>query len=405
MPFIYEMPEIGEGVVEGEIVAWMVKEGDFVERDAPLCEVMTDKATVEISSPTTGKVVRLHGQPGDIIKVHAPLAEIDENGAGAATAPSAALAEAPAPAPAVAPPTARPPAPGSPARAAPSVRRHAREEGVDVHQVAGTGPGGRVTHEDVQRFVDAGGAPMLPPALPQVRPSGSEERVRLIGMRRRIAEQMARSVHTAAHFTYVEEVDGTKLVALREALKPRAAARGVKLTYVPFVMKACSVVFREFPNLNAVMDEEAFDLVVKGDHNIGISADTPEGLVVPVVKNVEQKSILHIAAELRDLLERTRTGRATLDDLTGGTFTITSVGGIGGVLATPIIKVPEVAILGFNAIRDRAVVIDGEITIRKMFYLSPSFDHRIIDGAVGARFTAALTAILEEPESLLLELS
>ncbi|MBW1880575.1 MAG: 2-oxo acid dehydrogenase subunit E2 [Deltaproteobacteria bacterium] len=404
MPFVYEMPEIGEGVVEGEIVAWMVKEGDFIERDAPLCEVMTDKATVEISSPTTGRVLKLHGQPGDIIKVHTPLAEIDENGAGAAT-------PGPAPAPPAAPVTAPPMGvpsrakPGVPAKAPPSVRRHAREEGVDLHRVSGTGPGGRITHDDVQQFIDGGATPMLPPALPQVRPSGTEERVRLIGMRRRIAEQMAYSVHTAAHFTYVEEVDGTKLVALREALKPKAAARGVNLSYIPFVMKACSVVFREFPNLNAVMDEEAFELVVKGDHNIGISTDTPDGLVVPVVKNVEQKSILHIAAELQALLERTRTGKASLDDLTGGTFTITSVGGIGGVLATPIIKVPEVAILGFNTIRDRAVVIDGEITIRKMFYLSPSFDHRIIDGALGARFTAALKAILEEPESLLLELA
>lgn len=280
---------------------------------------------------------------------------------------------------------------------------------MDIHQVPGSGPGGRVTHDDIQSYqapaAQASGAlPVAAPALPQVLPSGAEERVKIVGIRRKIAEQMVKSKHTAPHFTYVEEVDCTKLVELRTALKPIAAAQGVKLTYIPLVMKAVSVVLRQFPNVNAVMDEDNFELVVKGDHNFGISCDTPNGLFVPVVKNIEQKSVLHIAAEMADLVERTRAGKAKLDELRGGTFTLTSVGSIGGVFATPILNVPEVAILGVNAIRDAAVVRNGEVVVRKMMYLSPSFDHRVIDGAVGARFVAALKHVLENPEALLLEL-
>lgn len=416
MAFVFELPEIGEGVVEGEIVAWLVAEGDSIQRDAPLCEVMTDKATVEISSPTTGTVTKLHGEPGDIIQVHTPLAEIDESGAAAAPAPAPAPkaedpATAPKPAPAAkAAPAPKPapvaaPAPGTAPKAAPAVRRRAHEEGVDLRSVAGTGPSGRITHDDVNNALNGGVEPKSAPALPQVQPSGTEERVKIIGLRRKIAEQMVKSKHTAPHFTYVEEIDGTELVALRSKLKARAAKHGVKLTYLPFLMKACSVVFREFPNVNAVMDEDRFELVVKGDHNIGVSIDTPSGLFVGVVRNVEQKSILHIAAELEQLVERVRSGTATRDELTGGTFTLTSTGSIGGVLATPILNHPEVAILGFNAIRKRPMIVDGEVVARDMFYLSPSFDHRVIDGAVAARFTAALKGVLEEPEALLLELS
>lgn len=420
MAFVFELPEIGEGVVEGEIVAWLVGEGDSIERDAPLCEIMTDKATVEISSPTSGTVSKLHGEPGDIVQVHAPLAEIDESGAPAApakqvaTTPSVAPTPSAAPAPRLAPAPAAPPAAlrntrlaEGPPKATPAVRRRAHEEGVDLHAVTGTGPSGRITHADVDQAtgpINAGIPPTAAVALPQVRPSGSEERIKIIGLRRKIAEAMVNSKRTAPHFTYVEEVDGTELVALRKRLKARAANHGVKLTFLPFLMKAASVVFREFPNINAVMDEGKFELVVKGDHNIGVSIDTPNGLFVGVVRNIEQKSILRIATELQSLVERVRGGTATRDDLTGGTFTLTSTGSIGGVLATPILNHPEVAILGFNAIRERPMVIDGDIVVRHMFYLSPSFDHRVIDGAVAARFTAALKAVLEQPESLLLEL-
>lgn len=425
MAFVFELPEVGEGVVEAEVVAWKVKEGDLVARDQPLLEITTDKAQLEVSSPKAGRVVRLLGHPGQIVKVHAPICEIDESGAEVpAPAPTKAppvpaappkAAPAPAPAPKAAVPAPKPaPVPSSdPAnrgatRAAPAVRREARELGLDIHAVPGSGPGGRVTRDDLHAAKEAPAPevlPMIAPALPQVLPTGHEERVKILGVRRKIAEQMRKSKSTAAHFTYVEEVDCGELVALRNKLKAVAADRGIKLTYIPIIMKAVSLVLREFPNVNAVMDEENFELVVKGDHNIGISCDTPQGLYVPVVKNVEQKSILRIAAEMDDLVARTRAGKARLDELKGGTFTMTSVGSIGGVLATPILNIPEVAILGVNAIRDQAVVRNGQIVVRPMMYLSPSFDHRIIDGAVGARFVAALKAVLEHPERLLLELA
>lgn len=430
MAFVFELPEIGEGVVEGEVVSWKVGVGDTVARDQPFCEIMTDKATVEISSPTSGTVLKLHGEPGDIIKVHEPLAEIDESGA-AAPAPTAKTPAPPEPAPAPKATTPPPPAPkaapaptssrraSSPSdpsarahtKAAPAVRREARERGIDIQSVPGTGPGGRVTRADLDKHGAAPAAhaqaptPIAPPALPQVHPSGHVETVKIIGLRRKIAQQMLAAKQTAPHFTYVEEIDATELVALRKRLKSKAADRGIKLTFLPFILKACSVAFRDFPNVNATMDSDSYELSVHGDHNIGIATDTPAGLFVPVLKNVEQKSILHLAVELAELSSRTRAGTASREDMTGGTFTITSVGNIGGVLATPILNVPEVAILGVNAIRDRAMVVNGEIVVRKMMYLSPSFDHRIIDGAVAARFVRRLKALLEDPAELLVELS
>jgi len=412
MAFVFELPEVGEGVVEAEVVSWSVREGDVVRVDQPLCEITTDKAQLEISSPKAGRILKIHGKPGDVIRVHAPLVEIDTDAAGAApsaASPDATNGNGAAASPASVPdegPPAPPPKGGS--RATPAVRREAREMGVDLHAVQGTGKGGRVTRDDLHAHKapsEAGmPAPRQAPALPQVRPSGSEERIKLLGVRRKIAEQMRKSKSVAAHYTYVEEVDCGELVKLRSKMKGVAAAHGIRLTYIPILMKATSVVLRKFPNLNAVMDEDAFELVVKGDHNIGISTDTPNGLYVPVIRNVEQKSILHLAAELDDVISRTRAGKAKLDELRGGTFTMTSVGSIGGVLATPILNVPEVAILGVNAIRDQAVVRDGQIVIRPMMYLSPSFDHRVIDGATGARFVAALKDVIEHPEKLLLEL-
>lgn len=425
MAFVFELPEVGEGVVEAEVVSWNVAVGDFVQVDQPLCEITTDKAQLEISSPKAGQVLRLHGEPGDIIKVHSPLVELDTAADGAAASvptngggnPTPAPAQAPAPsmaAPAARASAAPPPAatpvsdPGrrGATKAAPAVRREARELGIDIHAVPGSGPGGRITRGDLATYDTPAPAPMRAPALPQahVVPSGSEERIKILGVRRKIAEQMRISKDTAAHFTYVEEVDCAALVDLRTRMKLAAADRGVKLTYIPIIMKAVSLVLRDFPNVNAVMDEASFELVVKGDHNIGISTDTPNGLYVPVIRNVEQKSILHLAAEMAELTERTRQGKAKLDELRGGTFTMTSVGAIGGVLATPILNVPEVAILGVNAIREQAVVRDGQVVIRPMMFLSPSFDHRVIDGAVGARFVAALKDVLEHPEKLLMEL-
>ena len=421
--FTFELPEIGEGVVEGEIVRWLVKEGEIITPDQPLCEVMTDKATVEISTPKGGRVQKLHGEEGDVIAVHTPLADIDESGTGAApAAPSAPETPAPAAAPPPTPAAKPAPAPRAAAPAptprssgktlsTPAVRSHARSLGVDINTVVGTGKSGRVTRNDIDA---ASSAPVhtdqikAPPALPApaISPvaARADERMRIIGLRRKIAEQMVKSYRTAPHFTYVDEVDATDLVAMRKSLKPVAAARGVKLTYLPFIMKSLVSVFAEFPTVNAVIDEDSFELTVRGEVNIGIATDSPHGLYVPVIHNVEQKSILELAAEIAEVTERTRAGRPQLSDLQGGTFTITSVGNIGGRFATPIINHPEVAILGVNQIHDRPMVVDGQVVPRKMMYLSPSFDHRIIDGAVAARFVSALKARLENPASLLLEL-
>jgi pyruvate dehydrogenase E2 component (dihydrolipoamide acetyltransferase) len=427
--FVFELPEVGEGVVEGEIVKWLVSEGEMVSSDQPICEIMTDKATIEISSPKSGKVHRLHGSEGDVIEVHTPLIELDDsNGAGAALAPEKAeqpiakAAQPPAPkssapkAPAPRKPAPIPaPAPrpsGGKVLASPAVRAYANQIGVELGSIAGTGKGSRITRQDIDKAAsrDTQRPPhsqeiKAPPALRAQAPAPGEDKVvRIIGLRRKIAEKMVESVQRAPHFTYVDEVDATDLVALRTSLKADAEARGTKLTYLPFIMKALVSAFREFPTVNSIMDEESFSMVVRGEVNIGIATDTPAGLYVPVVRNVEQKSILELAAEVNDLTRRTREGKVQLSELQGGTFTITSVGNIGGRFATPIINHPEVAILGVNQIHDRPVVRNGEIVARKMLYLSPSFDHRVIDGAVAARFIAALKRILENPTSLILEL-
>ncbi len=435
--FVFQLPEIGEGVVEGEIVQWLVNPGDAVTRDQPLCEIMTDKATIEISSPVGGKVARLHGEPGDIIAVHTPLVDIDDGSAGVAVgeappdngapvpSPKGA-APAPAPAPKAAPPapapTAAPPAPKGPSPApapraagektlaSPAVRSYARDHDLDIDSVAGSGKAGRVTRADIDA-VAAGGLRPEPTALPAIEAPAwagvgtrADETIKIIGLRRKIAEKMVESYSNKPHFTYVDEVDVTELVATRSALKKLAADRGVKLTYIPFIMKALCQVFREFPAVNSVLDEATMTMTIRGEINLGIATDTPQGLYVPVVKNCEQKSILELAAEVADVTERTRQGKARMEDFQGGTFTITSVGNIGGRFATPIINAPECAILGVNQIHDRPMVVDGQVVPRKMMYLSPAFDHRVLDGAVAARFTSALKAILENPSSLLLEL-
>ncbi len=433
MAFVFELPEVGEGVVEAEIVKWHVAAGATVQRDQPLCEITTDKAQLEISSPRAGRINRIFGKPGDIVKVHSPLVEFDDGTPAGATPPATDVPEpppantpAPAATPAQSPPRAEAPhpqapaasagrrepvVPGGPTKAAPAVRRHARELDLDIAEVPGSGPGGRVTHDDLRSHAASPAPqeeqplPKAPIALPQVLASGKEERIQIIGIRRKIAEQMVRAKQTAPHFTYVEEIDCTRLVELRERVKPLAEKRGVKLTYLPIFMKIVSIALREFPNVNAVMDEAKSELVVKGDHHFGIATDTPTGLMVPVIRNVEQKSVLRIAQDLADVTARTRAGKAKLDELRGSTLTFTGVGNIGGVFATPILNVPEVAIIAINSIRPTPSVVDGQICIRQKMFLSPSFDHRIIDGAVAARFVAAIKVLIENPDILLMEMS
>ncbi len=432
MPFEFKLPDIGEGVHEGEIVKWLVKEGDFVKEDQPMVEVMTDKATVEIPAPRAGKILRLNGKEGETVKVGSVLVVIEEAGAPAPTVkpqpkrePAAPPPPKPEPKPEPAPTpltTKQPPAPAAataaPTRvlATPATRKLARELDIDISQIQGTGPAGRVTDEDVRQFAAARMAPQAPTPTPTPAPTAPayapkptgpdrrEERVPLRGIRKRIAEHMHQSKNTAAHFTYVDEVDMTELVQLREQMKPLTEQKGVKLTYLPFIVKACVSALKEMPLLNASLDETKGEIVLKKYYNIGIATATEDGLIVPVVKDAERKSLLEIAVEIERLAKAAREGKIALQDIQGSTFTITSLGALGGLFATPIINYPEVAILGVHEIKRRPVVRDNQIVIRDIMLLSLSFDHRVVDGDVGARFCKKVMSYLENPKLLFLEL-
>jgi pyruvate dehydrogenase E2 component (dihydrolipoamide acetyltransferase) len=408
MAFEFHLPDIGEGVVEGEIVSWKVKVGDKVKLDQPIVEIMTDKATVEIPSPRAGTIAKINFKDGDICPVGKVLVVIDEEG-GTAAQPTA-------PAPTRAPvaqqaPTRAPVAQQaievvdvSNARdrvlATPATRRLARQMGVELGRVPATGKHGRVTTDDVKRFGDT----PKTTALAIAKGSGEEERIPLRGMRKRIAETMARSVHTAAHFTYVEEIDMTELVAVRERAKPRAAERGVKLNYLPFIVKAVVASLKKWPMLNASLDESTQEIVRKRYYHIGIAAQGPHGLAVSVVRDADRRSIFDIAREIDRLGEAVKAGTATRDELTGSTFTISSLGKLGGVLATPIINFPEVAIVGVHKIEEKPAVRHGQIVIRDLMNLSISVDHRLADGWDGAMFLQDVKSLLEDPTTMFMEM-
>ena len=411
MSYIFELPEVGEGVIEAELVKWMVQIGDTVQPGQPVCEIMTDKATMEINCPQGGVVSKICGSEGDIFAVHTALLELSQDAAITPNTPTIPDSPPPKAAPvkpkAQSTPSVTPPVipeathkDTSKVLASPATRMFASQQGVDLQHISGTGKGGRITKEDVLHADKI----IAPPAIQVYQAQQGDQEIKIVGLRRKIAEKMVESVQRAPHFTYVDEVDCTELVAMRNALKGLASEQGISLTYIPFIMKALVQSFQEFPSVNAVMNEESMTLTVRGEVNIGIATDTPQGLYVPVIKNVEQKSILELAHEITELTQRTREGKIQLSDLQGGTFTITSVGNIGGRFATPIINHPEVAILGVNQIHDRPMVVNGEVVARKMMYLSPSFDHRIIDGAVAARFVSHLKNTLENPARLLLRL-
>jgi pyruvate dehydrogenase E2 component (dihydrolipoamide acetyltransferase) len=478
----FKLPDIGEGIHEGEIVRWLVKEGEVIAEDQPIAEVMTDKATVEITSPYGGSVKKLHAAEGESVLVGATIIEVDEGGTGngaapAAAAPSKPQAEAPkpqaeAPKPPAeapkAPPAASAPKPPVPSRlpdpepeeladtadgtdgsdgeievaepaavssgpvlATPATRKLARELGVELRRVPGTGPRGRVTKEDVTRAA-SGRKPSAPAARPQAPASaprasaapaapnapkaapkpaaapvpfvpGGETRIPLRGLRKKIAERMALSKRTAAHFTYVEEIDVTDLVKFRSEAKAYAAEQDVRLTYLPFILKAIVVGLKKYPMLNATLEEERGEIVQKHYYNFGIAVDTKDGLVVPVVKNVDKLAVLDLAREIDRVASAARDGTMALDDLRGGTFTITNAGNIGGLFATPVINFPEVAILGVHKIVRRPVVRGDEIVVGDVMLLSISIDHRVVDGADGARFMNEVKRCLEDPRMLLLE--
>jgi pyruvate dehydrogenase E2 component (dihydrolipoamide acetyltransferase) len=410
--FEFKLPDLGEGVVEGEIVKWLVKPGDSVEEDQGVVELMTDKATVTVPAPRSGKVVSLHGKEGEIAKVHHPLLTMEVSGsAPAASAPAHAAAAAPAAASAAAP-AARVVESTAKVLATPVTRRMAREHGIDLAAIAGTGSQGRVLKADIQAALDLGRAEPVQ-AQPRAKlvplPSaGADQRIPIRGLRRKIAEKMVRSKFTAPHSLFVEEVDVTELVALRKRLNASLVESGdtLKVSFLPFVCKALVPVFRKYPSLNANFDDAAQELVQRGSYNFGIAAATDEGLTVPVVKDVDRLTVRQLAGEISRLAAGARDKTLKLDELTGGTFTITSLGTNGGLFAMPIINYPEVAILGVHRIRKRPVVTDDdEIVVREMMNVSLSFDHRVIDGLVAAEAVGALVQLLEHPESLLLEMA
>ena len=427
MAFEFHLPDIGEGVIEGEIVSWKVAEGDRVELDQPIVEIMTDKATVEIPSPRAGTIQKINFRDGEICPVGDVLVVIEEAGGTASVAPAPAAPAngnghaAPKAAPAVAPaPAARPEVIDATSdrprvKATPATRRLARSLEVDLARVPPTGKNGRVTSDDVRQFAGSGGMGAAP--VPQVRrpqaparPAVSipqtelEERVPFRGVRRKIAEQMARSAFTAAHFTYVEEIDVTDLVTVRARAKARAAERGLKLTYLPFITKAVVAGLKKWPALNSSLDESTNELVRKHYYNIGIAAQGPNGLVVTVLRDADKRSIFDISAEIARLAQAVQNGTATRDDLVGSTFTISSLGKIGGVLATPIINFPEVGVLGVHKIAEKPAVRDGQIVIRSLMNLSISLDHRLVDGWDGAMFLQDVKALLEDPTLMFMEM-
>ena len=440
----FKLPDIGEGVTEGEVVSWLVKPGDVVKEDQPMIEVMTDKATVTITAPKSGTVVETRGKVGDVVPVHAVLVVFDLGGAApaavsavaAGTNGHAAAHDGPAATavgdikeslPGLGAARAAGPAPAyfsDKPLATPATRKLARDMNVDLRQVQGTGPQGRVTKRDVESFkgptatttstsTPTATPTRTPTAIPAPTPTAPvhiargplEERIPFAGVRRKIAQKMAQSKHTAAHFTFVEECDVTKLKALRASLKAPAEAQGVKLSFLPFIVKAVTASLKKHPMLNTALDETTNELVFRKYFHIGIATATEAGLIVPVVKDADRKSIVEIARDIERLSSDARTGKAKLEDLQGSTFTITSLGTQGGLFATPIINFPEVAILGVHQMKQKPVVRDGQIVIGDVMLLSLSFDHRIVDGHVGAAFAYEIIGYLESPERLLLEMA
>lgn len=455
--FTFRLPELGEGIHEGEIVKWHVKPGDTVEEDQVIMEVQNDKAVVEVPSPVKGKVLELKVTEGTVSVVGDPLIEFEVEGElpnlpdhGHGEAPAAetgkedkmepgcdigsqvsANANQPLDTPLAQATATAAPVDRKHVLATPSVRKYAREKGVQLALVPGTGKLGRITREDVDRFLAGGAAAPAQAQAAQAQaeaaapaaqaPTGVqqaaaaptvhytaqagevEERVPLKGIRKAIAKAMVKSAYTAPHVTIFDEVDVTDLVAMRKEAKPLAEERGVKLTYLPFIVKAVVAGLKKFPELNASIDDEKQEIVYKKYYNIGIATSTDDGLVVPVVKAADRKSIFEIAGEIGELAKKARERKATADELKGSTFSITNIGSAGGMFFTPIINYPEVAILGVGRISEKPVVKNGEIVVGQVLSLSLSFDHRLIDGEPAQRFVNYVKQLLENPTLLVME--
>ncbi len=403
----FKFPDVGEGITEGEIVKWHVKEGDSVKEDDVIAEIETDKAVIEVPTPYTGIVLKLHGKESDIINVGDTLITVGEKGESLEGKPTEKPVEKP--------PEKEPsktavvgeleeaPDEEEPEiLATPAVRKLAKELKVDLSKLKGTGKRGRITKEDVEK-ASSGEKKVEIKVTRKYDMFGHVKRVPMRGIRRATAKKMAEAWEKASMVTHMDELEIDHLVEVRGKYKKEAEEKGIKLTYLPFIVKAVVAALKEHPYINSMIDEETDDIVLKEYYNIGIAVDTQEGLMVPVVKGCDQKSILQIAQEIDALVKKTRERKVDLMDLKGGTFTITNIGVIGGTYATPILNFPEVAILGVGKIRDAPVVKDGEIVVRKNLSLSLTFDHRVVDGAEAARFTNDVIRRLADPDLLIVE--
>lgn len=419
---VIKMPDIGEGIAQVELVEWFVKVGDLIAEDQVVADVMTDKATVEIPSPVSGKVMALGGQPGEVMSVGSELIRIEVEGNGnhvdapqakaaetppASEAPKQAAQEQPAQA-TLTPPANRPAAPLAPRQASdkplasPAVRKRALDAGIELRYVHGSGPAGRILHEDLDAFLSQ------PQRTGEQAPSGygkrtDSEQVPVIGLRRKIAQRMQDAKRRVAHFSYVEEIDVTALEALRQQLNGKHGQDRGKLTLLPFLVRALVVVLRDFPQINATYDDEAQVITRHGAVHVGIATQGDNGLMVPVLRHAEAGNLWANAAEIARVANAARTNKASREELSGSTITLTSLGALGGIVSTPVVNTPEVAIVGVNRMVERPVVIDGQIVVRKMMNLSSSFDHRVVDGMDAALFIQAVRSLLEQPACLFVE--
>ncbi|PAW51380.1 branched-chain alpha-keto acid dehydrogenase subunit E2 [Pseudomonas moraviensis] len=421
---VIKMPDIGEGIAEVELSQWHVKVGDLVVEDQVLADVMTDKAMVDIPSPVHGKVIALGGQPGEVMAVGSVLISIEVEGAGnlkesdkpapvtaketpvapkveAVVESKPAAAAAPRPAPVCQGPMVAREADERPL-ASPAVRKHALDLGIQLRLVRGTGPAGRVLHEDLEAYLAQGQSNASAPVAAYAQ-RNDEEQIQVIGMRRKIAQRMQDATQRAAHFSYVEEIDVTAIEELRAHLNEKHGASRGKLTLLPFLVRALVVALRDFPQMNARYDDEAQVITRLGAVHVGVATQSDVGLMVPVVRHAEARSLWDSAAEISRLANAARNGKASRDELSGSTITLTSLGALGGIVSTPVLNLPEVAIVGVNKIVERPMVVKGQVVIRKMMNLSSSFDHRVVDGMDAALFIQAIRGLLEQPATLFVE--
>jgi 2-oxoisovalerate dehydrogenase E2 component (dihydrolipoyl transacylase) len=416
------MPDIGEGIAEVELSQWHVKVGDLVVEDQVLADVMTDKAMVDIPSPVHGKVIALGGQPGEVMAVGSVLISIEVEGAGnlKESAAPAPVKEAPVVAKVEAVVESKP-APAAPRPAAacqgpmvareaderplasPAVRKHALDLGIQLRLVRGSGPAGRVLHEDLEAYLAQGQSNASAPVAAAYAQRNEEEQIQVIGMRRKIAQRMQDATQRAAHFSYVEEIDVTAIEELRAHLNEKHGASRGKLTLLPFLVRALVVALRDFPQMNARYDDEAQVITRLGAVHVGVATQSDVGLMVPVVRHAEARSLWDSATEISRLANAARNGKASRDELSGSTITLTSLGALGGIVSTPVLNLPEVAIVGVNKIVERPMVVKGQVVIRKMMNLSSSFDHRVVDGMDAALFIQAIRGLIEQPATLFVE--